>query len=230
MNILALETSCETASVALATAGDVLQITLQGHTNHSEHLLEQIGELLSRAGLTVSELDAIAFGAGPGAFTGVRLACGVAQGLAMGAGLGVIPVNSLAALCLQAHGPQVFVATDARMGECYGNAFRLRNGRPEAFEPPCCLPPEQLSLPDADGPWEGIGSAFKAYAGRLDHLLPGMATVNADAVPRACDVLALARLQLREGGALAPELASPLYVRNKVALTIEERRARGGKA
>lgn len=230
MKILSIETSCEHASVALLFDGETVERSLEGHSNHSERLLPTLKILLSEAGIALGSLDAVAFGAGPGAFTGLRLACGVAQGLAMGADLGVAPVCSLEALALQGAGNEIYVATDARMGEVYSAACRLSHGLPVMLAPPTCCPPEMLALP-AEGRWTGIGSAFAVYGDRIpQEVLDRLGPQQQDAVPRAADVARLA-VRLVEGGALvAAEVAAPLYVRDKVALTTAERLARGGRA
>lgn len=230
MKILAIETSCEHASVALLLDNEVRERRLEGHNNHSEYLLPTLQSLLAEAGVPLSALDALAFGAGPGAFTGLRLACGAAQGLAMGAGLGVVPVPSVAALALQAEGDNVFVATDARMGEIYSTAYRKEGRRLVEAAQTACTPPERLELP-LSGIWFGLGSGFKAYAGRIpDSLRSRLAGCDPDAVPRARHIAELAALRAAAGEIVAPELAGPLYVRDKVALTTAERFARGGRA
>lgn len=230
MKILAIETSCEHASVALLVDDDVVDRRLEGHANHSEHLLPTLRRLLGDAGLPIATLDAIAFGAGPGAFTGVRLACGVAQGLGMGAGIGVVPICSLAALALQGEGSTVFAAIDARMGEVYSAAYRVDGERAIEVQVPACSPPQQLALPAGDR-WFAVGSAFRVHeAGIPASVLARLSGRNPTAVPRAADVARLATGEVREGRLLAPEYAVPLYVRDKVALTTAERLARGGRA
>jgi tRNA threonylcarbamoyladenosine biosynthesis protein TsaB len=230
MKILAIETSCEHASVALLIGDDLVERRLEGHSNHSEKLLPTLRALLVEAQLTLTGLDAIAFGSGPGAFTGLRLACGVAQGLAMGAGLGVAPVCSLAALALQGGDGDVFVATDARMGEVYSAAFRVRNESVDELRAPLCTPPGELTLP-ADGRWIGLGSALGVYESVLPaDLFARLLRADAAAVPRAADVARLAVSRVRSGRLVAAECASPLYIRDKVALTTDERLARGGRA
>ncbi len=230
MIILALETSCEQASIALSINGDIVERLLEGHVNHSERLLPTIRQLIADAGLQLGALDVIAFGSGPGAFTGLRLSCGVAQGLAMGADIGVLPICSLDVLSLQAAGEQILAATDARMGEVYAASYRREHGWPVAVSEPVCLPPSELGLAGS-GRWSGIGSAFRVHSAALDgELLRCLTDVAPDAVPRARDLLRLAAHRLGFEAALAPELAAPLYVRNKVALTTAERLARGGRA
>ena len=230
MRILSIETSCEHASVALLIDGDVIERTLEGHANHSERLLPTLRTLIAEAGIALGMLDAVAFGAGPGAFTGLRLACGVTQGLAMGADLGVAAVCSLEALALQGAGEWVFVATDARMGEAYAAAYRMQDGYPLEVAAPVCCPPDCLTLPPA-GQWFAIGSALRAYEDRIaPAVLDRLTGRDAEAVPRAGDVARLAARLARQGGLLRPEQAAPLYVRDKVALTTAERLARGGRA
>lgn len=230
MKILAIETSCEHASVALLIDDDIVEHRLEGHANHSEYLLPTLRRLLGNAGLPIAALDAIAFGAGPGAFTGLRLACGVAQGLGMGAGIGVVPIGSLAALALQGEGSTVFVATDARMGEVYSAAYRVDGERAIEAQVPACSPPQQLVLPDGER-WFGVGSALRVHEADIPEAVTArLWGRNSTAVPHAADVARLAAHEVREGRLLAPEYAFPLYVRDKVALTTAERLARGGRA
>lgn len=229
MNLLALETSCEHASVALLHAGQTFERQLEGHSNHSEHILSVINAMLADLGLRASELDAVAFGSGPGAFTGLRLSCGIAQGLALGADLPVVPVCSLDALALQAGPGRVVVATDARMHELYHAAYDVFTDGVTRLSEPACCPPEHFSLPSAD--YRVIGSALRAYPEHFATLLGERYTAcRADAVPLARDVLTLARAAFERGEAVPAELAAPLYVRDKVALTTAERLARGGRA
>ena len=230
MNILAIETSCEHASVALLSDGHMLERPLEGHANHSEFLLPTLRELLAEAQMSLTQLDAVAFGSGPGAFTGLRLACGVAQGLAMGANLGVVPVSSLAALSLQAEGARVFVATDARMGEVYSAAYRVVEGMPVLVRDMSCDPPQLVQLPES-GEWSAIGSALRSYADILRTRWADRVIVwNEAAAPKASDIARIAAYEVRAGRVLAPEQAIPVYVRDKVALTTRERLARGGRA
>lgn len=230
MRVLAFETSCEHATVALLFGDEIIQRRLEGHANHSERLLPTIRHMLAESQTSLASLDAIAFGAGPGAFTGLRLSCGVAQGLAMGAGLGVAPICSLEALSLQGKGARILVATDARMGEVYCAAFEMRNGLPCTISAPECVPPEAVATPD-QALWFGVGSAFDVYATPLGaHLIPRLSGYNPKVVPAARDIARLACTQAINGELLAPEQAVPLYVRNKVAFTTAERMARGGRA
>lgn len=230
MKILAIETSCEYASVALYLDGEIAERMLSGHANHSERLLPAVAGLLSEAGVSLRSLDALAFGAGPGAFTGLRLSCGVVQGLATGAGIGVVPVCSLDALALQGSGERLYAVTDARMGEVYCATYRRQGDVLQPVSAPRCCPPEEL-LPPEGGDWYGLGSGFAAYPQRLQaSLLSTLSGIDATAVPRAAEVARLAARAAMDGELVAPERAAPLYVRDKVALTTVERLARGGKA
>lgn len=230
MKVLSIETACEHGSVALLLDGAVHVRRIQGAANHSEAVLRDLRELLAEAGLAVTQLDAIAFGAGPGAFTGLRLACGVAQGIALAAGLGVAAVSSLQAIALQSAADRVFVATDARMGEVYHGAFvRDAVGVPQLVGAYSCTAPEDIGIPPGD--WFAAGSAFRvwpeALTARLRTRLTGCA---GDLVPRAEEVARLGAFAVEREQLTAPELAAPLYVRDKVAFTTAERLARGGRA
>ena len=230
MNILSIETATEHGSVALLHDGELLVRRIEGAANHSEAVLRDLRELLIEAGLAVTQLDAIAFGAGPGAFTGLRLACGVAQGLALGAGLGIAAIGSLQALALQVDARRVFVATDARMGEAYHAAFELdAEGVPMPVGHVGCSQPLELELPAGD--WFAAGSAFKVWPQELEARLLGRLTgCRPDMVPRAEEVARLGAVAVARGALTPPELAAPLYVRDKVAFTTAERLARGGRA
>ena len=230
MNILSIETATEHGSVALLHDGELLVRRLQGAANHSEAVLRDLRELLGEAGITISQLDAVAFGAGPGAFTGLRLACGVAQGIALAADLGVAAVGSLQAVALQAGAPRVFVANDARMGEAYHAAFEQdAEGVPMALGPAGCCAPLELELPAGD--WFAAGSAFKVWPQELEARFVGRLTgCRPDMMPGAEEVARLGAVAVARGELTRPELAAPLYVRDKVAFTTAERLARGGRA
>lgn len=230
MKVLSIETACEHGSVALLLDGVVHVRRIQGAANHSEAVLRDLRELLAEAGLAVTQLDAIAFGAGPGAFTGLRLACGVAQGIALAAGLGVAAVSSLQAIALQSAADRVFVATDARMGEVYHAAFaRDATGVPELVGVHACSAPLDVEPPPGD--WFAAGSAYSVWPEELAARLRGRLTgYAAELVPRAEEVARLGAIAVERGQLAAPELAAPLYVRDKVAFTTAERLARGGRA
>ncbi len=231
MKLLAIETSSEHASIALDLDGAMLEHTLEGHANHSERLLPSIQRMLAESGVSLGSLDAVVYGAGPGAFTGLRLACAAAQGLAMGAGVGVIGICGLDALSLHGKGAAILVATDARMGEVYTATYRVSDGKPMRSSDIVCMPPESLLLPDDDVAWFGVGSGFVAYFEKLHPLIKHrLSGVDGDARVTAAGLLQLARPRVVVGDIQPPECAAPLYVRNKVALTTAERLARGGRA
>lgn len=221
MKILALETSGERASVALWLDGLASQRAVSAVNQHSRIVLAMIDEILREAELSVATLDAIAFGSGPGAFTGLRTACGVAQGLALGADRKVIAIPTLLAIAYATQRERIIAATDARMGEIYIAAY-VRSGADWQTElEPTLSRPE--AAPDLPGRWVAAGNAFgmtdsklpRRYEHQIDETF---AQVQAD----AAHVAQLAAITPREQW-LDPALAAPLYVRNKVALTIAER-------
>lgn len=232
MKILAIETSTETASVALLEGERIGERSVAGRPGHSETLLPEILGLLSDAGVALADLDAIAYGAGPGAFTGLRLACGVVQGLAMGANKPAIPVGTLEALASQCadESGAIFIAVDARMSEVYFAAYERRDGALIERLAPACAAPADVRLP-VEGEWFGFGSAFKAYG---DTLVPALGErlkgFDASPLPQASSVARLAAQRFVRGETIDAALAAPLYVRDKVAMTTAERLARGGKA
>ncbi len=225
--ILAIETSSEQASVALLINGTISQQTTNGVTNHSQAILPMVQALLQQAGIVLADCQAIAFGSGPGSFTGVRTACGVVQGLAFGAGLPVIPVVTLLALAEQArisHGAcNVVCALDARMSEVYWAQYQfdVTTQHWNTLVPPTlCAPAQVLPLDMVDVSL--CGNGFAAYAGQFT--LPSELVAH-HALPEAQDVARLAAVEFAAGRMLAAEQAQPLYLRNKIALTMAERRA-----
>jgi tRNA threonylcarbamoyladenosine biosynthesis protein TsaB len=227
VNILALESSSHHVSVALWRDGMLSQRSAELDNGGSTYLLPWASELCAEVGMELAALDAIAFGAGPGAFTGLRLACGVAQGLAFGLDLPVVPVSTLEALALAAcddGSGQVIACLDARIHEVYYAAYRIENGNVSTTLAPVCAAPFDVVLPPGDG-WVGCGSGFAAYP----ELFAGaLAVVHADRWPTAAAVARLAAPVLASGLGVDAALAVPLYLRDKVALTTAERLSRGG--
>lgn len=224
MNLLALDTSTEYCSVALLLGATLTYREVHAIQRHSELVLPMIGELLSAAGLAPRQLHGIAFGAGPGSFTGLRIACGVAQGLAFGADLPVFPVGTLAALAEETGANQAIACIDARMGEIYHAVYR-RDGAQwiEGSAPVVC---KALEAPAVSGDgWFGAGSGFGAYGEALkQHYASNLARVDATLHPHARAIARLAMPVLVAGGGLPAEQATPLYVRDKVALKMHEQR------
>ncbi len=190
---------------------------------HAELVLPEIERLLEAAGGNVAALDAIVFGAGPGAFTGLRIACGVAQGLALPRSLPVLGVGTLEALAEDSGADRVIACIDARMGEIYHAAYRRTARGWEALNAPELVLPEDMPVPD-DGGWVGCGSGFRAHSAALAQRCgQRLARVVPDALPRASAMLRLAIPRLVAGGGKDPAEAVPLYVRDKVALKTHER-------
>lgn len=227
MRILALETSCEVGSIALLDGEQLHVRLLEGSgAGHSASVMPALRALLGDAGLRIADCDVVAFGAGPGAFTGLRLACGVAQGLALGADIPVAPVSSLLVLATAFDAPRIYCAMDARMNEAYIAAYeRVGGGLIERILP-VCVPPDQAPLPEGEG-WLGVGTAFRAYPALQDRLGDSVTVGDAAAVPGAALVAELAR---KRALWIDPALAAPHYVRDKVAQTVAERLAQGGRA
>ncbi len=195
----------------------------------SERLLPWANELLAEAGITLKQLDGIAFGAGPGGFTGLRLACGVTQGLAFGLDLPVVPVGTLAALALVSGDGKVFACLDARMNEVYVAAYQVSGDSVQEIMAPKVGAGETAPLPDGAG-WRGAGDGFATPHGEALRQRMGarLDDVDAKVFPTAGAIARLAAPVLARGGGVAAAQALPLYVRDKVALTTAERLARGG--
>ncbi|OIQ99476.1 tRNA threonylcarbamoyladenosine biosynthesis protein TsaB [mine drainage metagenome] len=231
MDILAIETSTEYCSAALWRDGKVSERCELVGQKHSEVLMAMIDAVLQDAGFRIQDIDGIAFGKGPGSFTGVRIACGVAQGLAFGADVKVVGVCTLEALAQASGRDKVIAALDARMGELYLAAYEKRNdGWIEVIAPRLC---RADTAPDIAGDgWFGAGSGFAvndtALSVRYGRQLSGM---DMQLVPRAGAVAQIAAVEFAKGNAVDAALALPLYLRDKVALKTREREeARAGAA
>lgn len=228
MIILAIDTSTDACSVALGLPDRTLERFEVAPRRHAELLLPMIDELLLEASLAKRDIDAIAFGRGPGAFTGVRLAASVAQGLAFGLSRPVLPVSSLAALAqaevVAAQGRPIAAMMDARMGELYLGLFRSdAEGLVSAVDEERVLPPERVRLPGSQT-WWVVGSGWAAYRDTLTLQLGERVEVQPQPrYPSAAALLPLARRELASGRWHAPAEAQPLYLRDKVALTVSER-------
>jgi len=241
--ILAIETSSELASVALfqsAAPADVLARESAGVRTHSQAVLPMVQEVLREAGLALADCDAIAFGAGPGSFTGVRTACGVAQGLAFGADLPVLPLVTLEAMAEACHARtgalNVLAVLDARMGEVYWAQYRrAADGGWEAVCAPALSAPGAVAPAVACGGADGLaacGNGFAHYPEALATALaahgcaPGVAAdAQADILPHARELAVLGARAFAAGRSVPADQAQPLYLRNKVAYTFAERQA-----
>jgi len=217
MRFVALETSTQWCSVALWRDGEIAGVERRAGTRHSELALPMLQQLLERFQLTAANLDAVAFGAGPGSFTGLRIACGLAQGLAFPRGLPVLGVSTLEALAEESGAACVVACIDARMREVYYAALQREadsGGRWREVIPATCAAPAAISLPPGD--WIGAGNGFAVY-GNL-----GLKKVLPEAHPSAVAVARLAAPRLAAGEGVDAALAAPVYVRDKVAFTKAE--------
>jgi tRNA threonylcarbamoyladenosine biosynthesis protein TsaB len=228
VKLLAIDTSTEACSVALSFDGDLRERYEVAPRRHTELVLPWADALLAEAGIGKGSLDAIAVARGPGAFTGVRLAVAIAQGMALALGKPVIPVSTLAALALRAGDTgdtPILAAIDARMGEVYLGAFRRDADallQPLAEEWMATPAQPRLGLASQ---WNGVGSGFAAADGALRSALgEALKSCDATALPRAADVARLAAIAWVRGEAIAPDRLEPAYLREKVALTLAEQR------
>ena len=222
MRLLAIETSTEACSVALWIDGDVRERHEIAPRRHTQLALPWADELLAEAGIARAQLDAVAVGRGPGAFTGVRLGIALAQGIALALDRPLLPVSTLAVLAMQGRAPHILAAIDARMGEVYAGAFvRGEDGLVIADGDESVAAPHAVMLPAA--PFAAVGTGFAAEGGALAARLGTHALeVDATALPHAADLALLADALWRRGGAVAAESVEPAYLRDKVALTLAE--------
>jgi tRNA threonylcarbamoyladenosine biosynthesis protein TsaB len=227
MHVLAIETSTAHCSVALRHGDETLSRSELAGQRHSEILLAMIDRLLLDAGCRLQDLDGIAFGAGPGSFTGVRIAASVAQGLALGLEIPVMPVCTLEALAEASGHDRVACALDARLDEVYFAAYERHGEDWQAIVGPSLSAIGELaSLPGAR--WIGVGSGFAILEGELAHHLQ-LAQTRPEQFPDARAVALLGARMLANGGGKDAAEAQPIYLRNKVAMTTVERHARGYK-
>ncbi|TNC99636.1 MAG: putative protease [Gallionellaceae bacterium] len=235
MRLLAIETSTEYCSVALWQDGVVSERCELVGQKHSEVLMGMLDTLLKEAGIKVKQVDGIAFGKGPGSFTGVRIACGVTQGLALGADVEVVGVCTLEALAEASGKDKVIAALDARMSELYLAAYEKRDGEWLAVIEPCLCKAEDAPALSGEG-WFGVGSGFlvgsltptplpagEGLKARYGAQING---VDEKAVPQASAVARIGAREFVKGNAVDAALALPLYLRDKVALKTSERPAK----
>lgn len=229
MLILALETSTDSGSCALWRDGQLTERNCPAGVSHSTTLLPLVRELLAEAGVTVAQLDAIAFGVGPGAFTGLRVACAAAQGLAVASNRPLLPVSSLETLATMAGGEQVLALLDARMGEVYSGRYRQTAMGYELAGEIHVSAPEAVNLATSEGGL-ACGNAIKAYPLLNERLFDAGLTISPVMVPTAAVVARIAAGRVSRGEGIDAAAAAPLYVRNKVAKTVAERLREGGRA
>ncbi len=223
MNILALETSTDRLSLALSADGKLYASDRVAGQRHAELILQEAASLLAQAGIVARDLDGIVYGEGPGSFTGLRIACGVAQGLALAIDARVLGVGTLAAIAEASGEDRVIACIDARMSEVYHAIYRRQQGKWATVMAPGLYPPAGVPLPQGDD-WIGCGNGFAAYADALRQRHAGyLSRVKPEIFPTATAMirLALPRFAAGEGGEAAS--AAPFYLRDKVALKTSER-------
>jgi len=223
LNILAIETSTQACSAALLCNGEILQRYQVAPRGHGDLILPMIDELMAEAGLSPTQLSAVAFGRGPGAFTGVRIATSVAQGIAFGADLPVVPVSSLAALAqagFRDKGYQAMLcAVDARMGEIYWGAYQIEQGVVSLLSGEHVCRPELAPEPlGSMAQWHGMGNGWDVYA----ETLTGRFSMRPDSddvsrLASAEEVAVLAQHAVEHGQTVSAEQAMPVYLRDNVA-------------
>jgi tRNA threonylcarbamoyladenosine biosynthesis protein TsaB len=219
MKFAAIETSTEWCSVALWRDGEVAAIERRAAHRHSELVLPMLERLTGNAGMTLAQLDAVAFGAGPGSFTGLRIACGLAQGLAFARALPVIGISTLEAVAEASGAPRVVACIDARMSEVYYAALEKRGGRWVETIAVQCVAPQAAPRPPGED-WVGCGNGFAVYGDM------GLKRILAEIHPGAVAVAQLAAPRLAAGEGIDAAAAAPIYVRDKVAFTRQELGAR----
>ena len=210
MRFAAIETSTEWCSVAVWDEGETRALERRAGQRHSEFALPMLEKLLRG-----QSIDAVAFGAGPGAFTGLRIACALAQGLAFAGNLPVLGVPTLEALAQESGAERVVACLDARMREVYYAALEKRGERWQELIAPQCVPPHSAPRPPGEG-WIGCGNGFAVYGNM------GLSKVFPEVHPTALAVAQLAAPKLAAGEGVDAALATPIYLRDKVAFTKEE--------
>ncbi len=218
--LIAIETATEACSAALWLDGEIIERYELCPRQHSQKILGLVEQLLAEAALTLADLDAVAFGRGPGSFTGVRIAAGITQGLAFGADLPVVPVSTLQAMAhagmKQFPDESVAVAMDARMGEVYFGCFSMASERMVSCSDEQVIAPSKVVLPDTKS-WHGVGDGWLLQDGLLKNQFSSqLSRISADLLPHAADVVQLAAMIYAEQGGLPAAQALPVYLRDQV--------------
>ncbi|MEE9352449.1 MAG: tRNA (adenosine(37)-N6)-threonylcarbamoyltransferase complex dimerization subunit type 1 TsaB [Thiotrichaceae bacterium] len=227
MKILAIETATDACSAALLIDNEVAVEYELAPRKHTQLILPMIERLMAKAQLKTTELDAIAFGQGPGAFTGLRIAAGVTQGIALSADLPVIPISTLAAMAQQSHqqynANNILVALDARINEVYWGKYVIVEGRASLSGNEQVILPEKIE-PILNESWIGVGSGWEAYRDELQSkATEHLKQIYPELTPSAEFIAQLASYEFQQGNVLPVEQAQPIYLRDKVADTIAER-------
>ena len=227
MKLLALDTTQEFCSVALSYNASLIYREEFAPRTHTELILPQVESVLAEAGLVLTQLDAIAFGRGPGSFTGLRIAAGITQGLALGADVPVVPVSSLAAMAQGVYredpeATHICAAFDARINEVYWGCYTSADDVMHSVTSESVDDPSDVRLPEQEK-WLAIGSGWKAYPDMLQRLEGQVSGSLVNTVPLARDIVPLARKMYLQGKQLNADQAIPVYLRHKVAKTVAER-------
>ena len=218
MKLLAIETATEACSAALSIDGAIEQRFKIAPREHGSLILGMIDELMAGAQLSVNQLDAIAFGRGPGSFMGVRIAASVTQGIAFGAELPVVPVSTLASIAQGSPHDHLLVAIDARMDEVYwGQYSRAHSGLVYERAPEILLPPDQVNVAYPEHSWVGVGTGWESYRDILRQRLPFLKHIDTNHLPAAKSTAVLAVELFQQGNMVSPEEAIPVYLRDRVA-------------
>ena len=214
MKLLAIDTATEACSCALFIDGEIQQRSEIAPRQHTNLILPMADELLKAADLTANQLDGLAFGRGPGSFTGLRIASGVIQGIAFAADIPVAPISCLAALAqaayIQNSSEKVLAAIDARMDEVYFGSYIVdQQGIMRSHDEEIVCKPESIKIPE-NGQWYGVGSGWATKLGEK------LQSYDADKYPQAAAIIPLAVTAFKEGNVVSAEQALPVYLRNKV--------------
>ncbi len=226
MKYLILDTSTEWCSAALWLDGTIHARRELAEQRHSSLILPMVDALLNEAGIALGVLDGIGYGAGPGSFTGLRIACAVTQGLALGADLPAVGVSTLESLAAQAQADRVLTLLDARMAEVYWAAYeREAEGWRAVVEPRLALP-DSVFVPEGDG-WVGAGNGYAVLAAaQREIVVRDLVRLDETLMPDAAAMAPLVARAFARGEGRDAAQAAPIYLRDKVALTVDERRAR----
>jgi tRNA threonylcarbamoyladenosine biosynthesis protein TsaB len=228
MRVLAIDTATEACSAALELDGQVLERYEVAGRSHTERLLPQVHALLAEAGITFAQIDGFICGVGPGSFAGVRIGVSFVKGLALALDRPVVPVTSLAMLAqpaLEGGAQAVMAAIDARMNEVYAGTFRAdASGLATPSSAAIVSAPERVRF-EGEGPWVAVGTGWARHEAALRAGLSGkIVRLDATALPRAATALTLARAAFAAGNTITADALAPVYLRDQVALTLEEQR------
>jgi tRNA threonylcarbamoyladenosine biosynthesis protein TsaB len=229
MNILALDTCTELCSAALLINGELFERSVLTQRSHSDLILGMMDDIFNEAKATLSEVDVLTFGRGPGSFTGVRVGVGVAQGIAYARELPVVPVSTLAAIAQEtaenSKTPNIAVAIDARMGEIYCASYKIIDGIAELLDQERVCPPEEFK-PFNDEKWLGVGTGWSEYGSQLaSNFSDTLIDSSAAHYPQAKHMITLAQKEIIMGRLISAEQALPVYLRNNVAKKKAEQHA-----